>query len=359
MFPDDHSWHGLINLPFDYRSEHNNLNGPLPWELSHLSSLTHLLLLNNLLSGTVPTQYGNFLQLLLHVNKLEGTIPPDLFMAGRPINPSRVLTKLHLGWNLLTGTIPTEVGISQWDGVLLNQNQLSGSLPNALFGATNLQFFILEGNQQVGALRILRAYSQFSLVTISFFSYMIFSQIRGTVPPEISQLSSLAYINIGGTGISGSIPTEVGLLSTLVELRLANTDVGGTIPEELYESLSNLQVLDLSGSQLSGTISTSVGLWSGLIQLSIASNNFSGALPEEIGSLTNLRIITLNGNAFTTEEVPEEFCAFRDPTDRAWEVVADCTPDSTTGIAAMACPITCCTSCCDPTTGICKEMYHK
>lgn len=63
---------------------------------------------------------------------------------------------------------------------------------------------------------------------------------------------------------------------------------------------------------------------------------------------------TLNGNAFTDEFVPDALCALKFSRDDIWSLVADCTPDAGTGIPLMECPRTCCTSCCDPKTGICK-----
>ena len=132
---------------------------------------------------------------------------------------------------------------------------------------------------------------------------------------------------------------------------VSNTRLQGTIPEELYNGAGRLQQLSLNGCNFSGTISTHIGLLTGLSYLLAADNQFQGTIPEEMSLLTNLRELYLNRNNFTGT-LPEGVC---ERLVRTWDnrIVADCAPDSVTGVAAIAC--TCCTECCETGTAICHE----
>ena len=91
----------------------------IPSELGLLhASLANLYLFNNLLTGTIPTELG----LLTFVNDLElfnnsltGSIPSEL---GR----LSILNFLFLSNNRLSGTLPSELGTSP---VIFDENKLS------------------------------------------------------------------------------------------------------------------------------------------------------------------------------------------------------------------------------------------
>ena len=103
--------------------------------------LTGLVLDHNELSGFVPTFLVNIPELDLGINQLTGTIPASLFQLAQN------LSSIDLGTNLLTGPIPSEIGLFSGLRLGLNDNQLSGSLPNELFGLDMLEWLVLDGNQ--------------------------------------------------------------------------------------------------------------------------------------------------------------------------------------------------------------------
>ena len=126
------------------------MNGPLGWELTKLKHLRSIWLYHNLLSGTIPPGFGRFLDVLLQNNDLEGTIPSGLFGEYNSESSAREeKMNLNLGSNHLIGTIPSSIGLSQWKYIHLGKNQLSGSLPTELWNATGLQLFDVKENTKV------------------------------------------------------------------------------------------------------------------------------------------------------------------------------------------------------------------
>lgn len=177
-------------------------------------------------------------------------------------------------------------------------------------------------------------------------------QITGTVSSHIGKMIQLQSLYIGATGLSGTLPTEIGLLSELQWLSSSSSKLGGKLPNEMFLNLSMLLDLDLSACQFSGTISPSIALLSNLEWLRLDNNRFSGSLPNVFQSDFWVRV-TLNGNNFDAGPVPDSICNRGEATSFETKIVADCTPDPTTGVAHMECPARCCTTCCSPETGIC------
>jgi Leucine-rich repeat (LRR) protein len=57
--------------------------------------------------------------------------------------------------------------------------------------------------------------------------------ISGTIPSEISLLSSLSGLELTNTFLTGAIPTELGLLAKLQRLSLEHNRLTDTIPSVL------------------------------------------------------------------------------------------------------------------------------
>jgi hypothetical protein len=92
---------------FDSAIGDNQYSGPIPIGLieAWASTLLHLHLDRNLLTGTVPTSLSlmrTLTEILFCGNSLNGTIPTELGLMGN-------LEVIMLCDNLFTGTIPTEL----------------------------------------------------------------------------------------------------------------------------------------------------------------------------------------------------------------------------------------------------------
>ncbi|CAB9507492.1 LRR receptor-like serine threonine-protein kinase [Seminavis robusta] len=273
----------------------NGLNGPLPTELSSLSTLARILFQGNQLTGTVPSIYGSFLSLSslnLFNNHLSGSIPVELF--------GNKLSLLALVNNSLTGTVPTEVGL--FDGVTLafGLNSLSGSLPTELF-QTEKRIHSFHFND---------------------------NKLTGTLPTEIGALHgrNRVDLHLQGNPLRGTIPSEIGLLQgALHQLDISWTHMDGSLPEELFTECTNLVSLWVSNCGLTGTISTGLQLLSKLQWFDISNNKFHGTIPTQLSALTQLRRFIVNGNGISGS-IPSSLCTLAEPTKRTFEVAADCLP---------------------------------
>ncbi len=264
------SWYGVTcgggdTYVYDLLLTNNNLNGTLPTELGDFPNMQYMYItMNSSLTGAIPTELSalsNLNTLQLYGNNLSGGIPASL---GGLSN----LTDLHLGVNQLTGSIPPELGnLSNLQYLALYNNLLSGSIPVELGALTNVTYFHADDND-----------------------------LTGSIPKELGSMSSLENLNLKGNQLSGNIPPELGNLSSLLYLSLYSNPLTGGIPSALG-SLSSLTQLFLHNTQLSGSIPSELGNLSLLENLHVDYNsNLSGHLPL---SFTNLTALT-NLNYYST-----------------------------------------------------------
>ena len=124
------------------------------------------------------------------------------------------------------------------------------------------------------------------------------SNLIGSIPPEVGQLSNLRSLDMSYNQLSGPIPATLGDLSDLEALIFVQTGLTGAIPAELGR-LSNLRDLGLSSNQLTGEIPPELGGATALTNLALSSNRLTGQPPSQLGSLVNLEYVGLNLNYFS------------------------------------------------------------
>lgn len=115
---------GNLRLLQRFSAANNLLQGPLPSQIGGLIELVSLQLENNSLTGTIPRELGNLIELRdtlnLSSNQFRGQLAPEL---GRLI----FLRNMELYGNQLTGGIPTSFSALRRVGVLrLESNNLTG-----------------------------------------------------------------------------------------------------------------------------------------------------------------------------------------------------------------------------------------
>ena len=128
--------------------------------------------------------------------------------------------------------------------------------------------------------------------------------LKGSLPPEIGQLTELRVIDIrGGSGddaneLQGPLPKELGDLTNLDKLVIGRHALSGPIPPELGK-LKNLTWLELYGNHLSGSIPPELAQMESLKGLVLTLNNLRGNIPVELGQLQELNYLRLDGNEFS------------------------------------------------------------
>ena len=142
--------------------------------------------------------------------------------------------------------------------LILNENNLTGTIPDLIGDLTNLQRLYLNDNQ-----------------------------LSGSIPPVLGNLNNLQDLHLGDNQLTGSIPPVLGNLNNLQILYLRLNQLSGSIPPELG-NLNNLQILSLRLNQLSGSIPPELGNLNNLQNLYLDGNQLEASIPTELQNLTNL-----------------------------------------------------------------------
>ena len=177
------------------------------------------------------------------------------------------VTKLVLDSNQLTGSIPAALGsLTQLGYLWLESNQLTGTIPTGLGNLANLQRLYLGNNE-----------------------------LSGSIPAALGGLTNLQRLALYDNKLSGSIPAALGGLTSLQRLWLLSNELSGSIPAALG-GLTNLQRLYLHDNKLSGSIPAALGSLTNLQQLGLNLNRLTGSIPAALGNLTSLQWLYLSGN---------------------------------------------------------------
>ena len=180
------------------------------------------------------------------------------------------LTVLNLHSNMLTGSIPMELSyLTMLEELYLNNQDdngegLTGGIPAWLNNMTNIRELWLWGNDLGGEI------------------------------PDLSGMSSLVRIKLGGNGLTGGVPTT--WPESLVSLNVGTNDLGGEIPD--LSGLTNLRYMWLHMNGLTGEIPASIGMMSSLFDLNLRNNMLTGSIPDLSGS-ESLGRVNLHSNDLT------------------------------------------------------------
>eukprot|EP00980_Cylindrotheca_fusiformis_P007314 scaffold1525_cov142-Cylindrotheca_fusiformis.AAC.114 len=245
-------------------------HGSLPSWLFNAKDLEHLMLGNNYLTGSIPTEIGTLgrLRILgLDDNNLEARL--DQF------GPLENVTNLYLEGNLISGPLTSDL-MSGWDSIVeldLGENLLGGMLPEHFFLHPNddLKILDLHGNQFQGSLPNAIREDRFQKLEFLALSE---NKFTGVFPQNIGRLQRLVHLDLSMNYFTWVIPTELGQLTSLEYLFTGgNRFATGTLPN-FFQYLTNLR------------------------ELSMRSNNLSGSIPHVLAQLTNLEVLDLRKSMF-------------------------------------------------------------
>ncbi|XP_059632073.1 receptor kinase-like protein Xa21 [Cornus florida] len=352
-------------------TEDVGFTGLIPSSIFNITSLQGLYLSGNRFSGVIPKEIGNLHKLeiiSLNFNSLRGRVPAMMFnistlrgisLAGNHFSgnvPSSIgqtlpnLEGLFLASNTFTGTILDSISnASKLTTIDVANNRFTSPIPSSLGNLGRLIFLNLRGNNFIAESSSLELSFLTSLTNCKHLKALRLSEnplnrilpvsigslsdsleifrlddcgIKGNIPSEIGNLSSLLSLFLSGNNLTGRIPTTIKGLSKLQQLHFYDNRIDGTIPEELCHLL-NLGELRLSENRLFGTIPeclvnitslrylyldsngfnsgipTTIWKLKDLLQFNLSSNSLSGNLPQEIGGLKVATEIDLSMNKFT------------------------------------------------------------
>ncbi|KAH9714644.1 protein kinase domain-containing protein [Citrus sinensis] len=273
----------------------NRLQGGIPRELGNLTKLEMLQLFENNLTGEIPLEIGNLQnleELDLGLNKLIGTVPATIFNVS-------TLKLLLLEHNSLLGSLSSiaNVRLPNLEELLLWGNNFSGTIPRFIFNASKLSILELSKNSFSGFIP-----NTFGNLRNLNWLYLNDNNLASSTP-ELSFLSSLSncksltHIALSHNPLDGILPrTSVGNLShSLKEFYMSNCNVSGGIPEEIT-NLTNLTTIYLGGNKLNGSIPITLSKLQKLQGLGLEDNKLEGSIPDSICHLTELYDLKLGGN---------------------------------------------------------------
>ncbi|TQD79519.1 hypothetical protein C1H46_034938 [Malus baccata] len=325
----------------------NNFRGSIPKSLGNLTYLSKILLYENNLEGTIPDEIVDLPQLeilRLLINNLNGFIPIKLFnnsmireiglsfnqlSGGLPENIGLNVPNLEIlyvaGNNLVAGLLPNLSNASKLRELDMSINSFTGFLPITLCSLKNLERLYLYSNNLTIDASTPQAASTFSClfnlrnlrelylgdnplnttipascgnISTSLLDVSLsFSNIKGNIPVDIANLSSLITLDLENNQLSGAIPTSIQRLQNLQGLYLKDNVLRRHIPYELCQ-LKNLAELDLGGNRLTGSIPSCLGTLSvALRSLSLGSNLLTSKIPSSFWELKHILHLKLSSNS--------------------------------------------------------------
>ncbi|KAF5462790.1 hypothetical protein F2P56_018768 [Juglans regia] len=250
----------------------NNFTGRLPPEIGNLTMLTFLNLAENKFESAIPSQVGSLQNLELfsiETNYFSGPIPYEIFNIS-------TLQKVSMLSNNLSGDLPSNMGLflPNLGFLSLGDNEISGTIPNFIVNASMLFILDLDSNsfsgsipEAIGYLRFLEILNlRSNKLTISY------SELR-SIFSSLSSCKNLKFLILSNNHLNDVLPNSVGNLSTSLQiLHLHDCNIKGNIPEEIG-NLSSLIALTLSHNELGGPVPTTIGRLHKLQATSFMSNN--------------------------------------------------------------------------------------
>ncbi|KAM3306450.1 hypothetical protein P3S67_013320 [Capsicum chacoense] len=282
----------LPNIEVLYLGNLTNLVGTIPYSISNCSKLTILELSHNKLTGLIPNSLGYLIY--LHLLNLEGNnLTSDSSLSFlTSLTNCRNLTFLSLYLNPLNGMLPASTGnlSTSLRKFYANSCKIKGRIPNEVGNLSSLLDLHLSGNNLVGLIPTsvgnLRDLQRFNLSSNKF---------TGFVGDYICKLQHLGDIYLGQNQLSGSLPNCLGNITSLREIHLGSNKLSSNIPPNLG-NLHDLVVLDLSSNNMIGSLPLEIGNLKAAILIDLSMNQFSNRIPREIGGLQNLAHLSLRHN---------------------------------------------------------------
>ncbi|KAG7586990.1 Leucine-rich repeat [Arabidopsis thaliana x Arabidopsis arenosa] len=318
---------GLRSLEYLYMLDisNNNLTGVIPSWFDELPSLSALLLSNNLLEGEIPISLFNMSSLWildLSANSLVGDIPPrvssrtpivlllqDNYLSG--VIPDTLLgnvTILDLRNNRLSGNIPKFIDTRIISILLLRGNNLTGCIPHQVCGLRSIHLLDLANNRLNGSIPSCLSNTSFGLGKKDTFYGYDTGVISTSAENDRVYFKSLLVLDPFSMEYDTNTQTKIefatkhrydaymgGNLKLLFGMDFSENELSGEIPVELG-GLLELQALNLSHNNLSGVIPESFSRLENVESLDLSFNRLHGRIPPQLTDLSNLAVFNVSYN---------------------------------------------------------------
>ncbi|KAM1218672.1 hypothetical protein FF2_045271 [Malus domestica] len=290
-----------------------NLQGNFPRFVANLTQLVFLDLLNNSITGEIPSwlalELTQLTSLRLTLNDLQGAIPKSLFHL-------RNLERLGLSYNNLSGLVEFDEfsNLKKLKVLGLACNKLSVRVKSGS-SATLPKFEVLElddcnltefpeflkNQYELGALELsgnnihgqipkwLWNATRETLLNLDLSSNFLtgFEENPVTLPWKNLQLLSL-----GDNRLRGSLPIPP---QSITSYAVGNNNYSGEV-SPLFCNLNYLQFFDLANNSLRGMLPRCLGKSSSLEILKLKFNSFHGDIPPFCANRNSLKLVGLSYN---------------------------------------------------------------
>ncbi|CAO2826010.1 unnamed protein product [Amaranthus hypochondriacus] len=340
------------------------ISGTLSPFIGNLTSLEILELMNNTLSGRLPTLKGlSSLQTLnLHSNQFS-FIPGDFFDGLTSLQEVYLDSNPFDAWSIpeglkdalslknfsansanVGGKLPDIFSPDNFGSMIhlhLSSNNLTGGLPPSFLGL-GLQSLWLNGHQDStgsrsfnGTIEVLQ--NMISLVQI----WLNMNDLTGPIP-DLSKLTSLVDLNLRENSLTGPVPVSLMKLPLLKKVSLTNNALQGPTPKFPDSVIIDKMLLDQNnfclpdpGVDCDSRVNTLISVmepfgyplqialdWKGndpcanwlgitcsnknITTINLQSRGLSGTLSPKFASLTSVQTLILAHNNITGT-IPEEF----------------------------------------------------
>ncbi|XP_060973636.1 receptor-like protein EIX2 [Cannabis sativa] len=347
----------------------SSISGPLPnWFPNITSNLNYLNMSHNLLNNNLTnfplSQEADPVLVDLSSNQFQGSIPPSLlvnatylYLSNNKFNEFscganewdksiavidisnnnlfgnipdcwenfKQLGVLNLGYNKLSGKIPSFINMTSIKTLQLRHNNFSGNFPSSLKYCTSLEVLDLGRNTLKGPIPSWIGEKLNNLVFLSLKS----NKFYGSIPFNLCQLTQIQILDFSSNNLSGSIPSCIKNFTAMAQINSSETTISSIMEIDHYPNfcprynrgcfdfiwydnnasitwkgaqheyvriLGLLRVIDLSSNKLTGEIPIEVTHLSQLVALNLSRNNLSGKIPRKIGKLINLEVLDLSHN---------------------------------------------------------------
>jgi Leucine-rich repeat (LRR) protein len=140
---------------------------------------------------------------------------------------------------------------------------------------------------------------------------LLFNELSGSIPTELCNLQSIAYIELSQNLLTGELPSCLGTLSDMRQLFLDDNMLTGD-PSGIFSSLPVLEVLVANNNSFTGVIdSTLLANSRDINWVDLSHNGFtSNGIPLHLFSLPQLEILDLSQNRLAGRlptDIPENF----------------------------------------------------